>query len=287
MIGQNVTETVESLITAQAAELTPAERKLTAELMRDYPVSGLRSVTKLADDAGVSTPTVIRLARKLGFEGFPEMQAALRSEASGRLNSGAIDDSGWTVASRVSPTFEAFTSAIYRNLARTIERLDPATFAEIADVLADDANRIWLHGGRLTHAQAQYFATLLHIIRADVSLIPVAPTSWPPVIADMGRETVLVLFDIRRYDPALSRLAASAADQGARIILFTDTWGSPIKSFAEKVVSVAIEAPSSWDSTLGLTLAIEALVAETQDRRKIASQDRIEALEELLRSGRI
>ena len=135
MIGQNVTETVESLITAQAAELTPAERKLTAELMRDYPVSGLRSVTKLADDAGVSTPTVIRLARKLGFEGFPEMQAALRSEASGRLNSGAIDDSGWTVASRVSPTFEAFTSAIYRNLARTIERLDPATFAEIADVL--------------------------------------------------------------------------------------------------------------------------------------------------------
>lgn len=281
-----MTDTVENLITAQAAGLTPAERRLTAELMRDYPISGLRSVTKLADDAGVSTPTVIRLARKLGFEGFPEMQAALRSEASGRIAMGAPEDGGWSMAGRVSPTFDGIAAAVYRNLARTIERLDPATFAEIADLLADDTRRIRLHGGRLTRAQALYFATLLHLIRADVSLIPDAPTSWPPVVADLCEKCVLVLFDIRRYDPALARLAEAAAAKGARIVLFTDTWGSPVARVADRVVSVSVEAPSSWDSTLGLTLAVEALVAETQNRRQIASRDRIEAIEDLTRTAR-
>ena len=71
-------EVGKDLLDDQKADLTPAERRLSDSLLRDYPVAGLQSITKLAEAAGVSTPTVIRLARKLGFEGYPEMQAALR-----------------------------------------------------------------------------------------------------------------------------------------------------------------------------------------------------------------
>ena len=60
--------------------LTPSERQLVAVLLQDYPVAGLGSITELARQAGVSTPTVIRTARKLGFEGFPDMQGAIREE---------------------------------------------------------------------------------------------------------------------------------------------------------------------------------------------------------------
>ena len=75
------TRIVKELIQDQTGSLTPAERQLADALMRDYPVAGLQSITKLAEAASVSTPTVIRLARKLGFDGFPELHAALREEA--------------------------------------------------------------------------------------------------------------------------------------------------------------------------------------------------------------
>ena len=49
--------------------LTAAERQLAAVILQDYPVAGLGTITSLAESAGVSTPTVIRMARKLGFGG--------------------------------------------------------------------------------------------------------------------------------------------------------------------------------------------------------------------------
>ena len=64
----NKTVLVGDLLEQHKAELTPAERRLVPFLKSDSLVIELQSITKLADAAEVSTPTVIRLARKLGFE---------------------------------------------------------------------------------------------------------------------------------------------------------------------------------------------------------------------------
>ena len=48
-----------------------------------------------------------------------------------------------------------------------------------------------------------------------------------------------------------------------------------------------VEVPSSWDSTLGINLIVEALIAEVQARRWDKAKDRIESLEDMFRSTRI
>lgn len=282
----SIPDPVRDRIQRAATELTPAERKLSAELLRDYPVAGLQSITKLADAAGISTPTVVRLARKLGFDGFAEMQAALRTEASGQINRPAPAPDGWLKAGAISATFGTFAEAVHRNLADTIARLEPAGFEAIVDLLADWDRRILLMGGRLTRANADYFATLLQIIRPGVGSMPEAASLWPQALVDVDAGTVLVIFDIRRYDPQLAKVADRARARGATLVLFTDNWGSPIARVADHVVNAAVEAPSSWDSTLGLSLVIEAMVAEVQARRPDESQARIDALEDLHRAGR-
>ena len=103
----------------------------------------------------------------------------------------------------------------------------------------------------------------------------------------MDRASVLILFDIRRYERDLERLAELAKERGAEIILFTDQWGSPISGLADHVVNAMIEVPSSWDSTLAINLIIEALVAEVQTRVSDTARERIEALEDMFRSTRI
>ena len=278
---------VKDLIQDRTAELTPAERQVSDMLLRDYPVAGLQSITKLAGAAGVSTPTVIRLARKLGFEGFPELQAALRDEASAQIKQPILKREGWPEGRKDSPVFRGFAEAVFDNLDRTIERLDPKTFDAVARCLADTRRRIVLSGGRITRSNADYFFNHLQIIRPGVTLLSQSPNVWPQYLLDMGPRTVIVIFDIRRYEADLARLATLAKDRGAVIVLFTDQWGSPISKIADHVINAMVEVPSSWDSTLGINLIVEALIAEVQARRWDKAKDRIESLEDMFRSTRI
>ncbi|WP_413717355.1 MurR/RpiR family transcriptional regulator [Silicimonas sp. MF1-12-2] len=278
---------VKDRIQDKTADLTPAERLLSDILMRDYPVAGLQSITKLADAAGVSTPTVIRLARKLGYDGFPEMQAALRDEASAQIKQPILKREGWPEGRKDSPAFRGFAEAVFDNLNHTIERLDPKTFDAIAKCLADPKRQIVMCGGRITRSNADYFFNHLQIIRSGVTLLSQSPNVWPQYLLDMGPKTVLVVFDIRRYEADLARLATLAKERGAVIVLFTDQWGSPISKIADHVVNAMVEVPSSWDSTIAINLIVEALIAEVQTRRWDKARDRIESLEEMFRSTRI
>ncbi len=280
-------EVVKDLLDDQKADLTPAERRLSDSLLRDYPVAGLQSITKLAEAAGVSTPTVIRLARKLGFEGYPEMQAALRDEASAQIKRPILKREGWPSERKDSPSFRGFAEAVFDNLSHTIERLDAKTFNAVARCLADPKRNIVLSGGRITRSNADYFFNHLQIIRPGVSLLSQSPNVWPQYLLDMGPKSVLVVFDIRRYERDLGKLAKLAREQGAVIVLLTDQWGSPISKIADHTFNAAVEVPSSWDSTLGINLIVEALIAEVQAQRWEKSKDRIESLEDMFRATRL
>ena len=279
--------TVKDRIEQQATDLTPAERQLSGVLLRDYPVIGLQSITKLAESAGVSTPTVIRLARKLGFDGFPELQDALRDEASAQIRQPAAPEGSPPGADHLPETVARFSEAVFQNLRQTLERLTPETFEAIADALADPGHRIAFLGGRITRANADNFFNHLQIIRSGVALLSQSPNVWPQYLLDMGPETVLVVFDIRRYEPTLNKFAELAKERQAKIVLFTDQWGSPITKIADQTVRAAIDVPSSWDSTLGLNLVVEALIAEIQAQRSDDARTRIDELERMLKTTRL
>ncbi|MEQ9244330.1 MurR/RpiR family transcriptional regulator [Roseovarius indicus] len=280
-------ETLKDRLKDKASQLTPAERFLSDTLLKDYPMSGLQSITKLADAAGVSTPSVIRLARKLGFDGFPEMQAALREEASAQIKKPILKREGWPEGRKDSPAFRNFAETVFENLDQTIKRLDPATFDALAKALADTQRNVFLLGGRITRSNADYFFNHLQIIRPGVTLLSQSPNVWPQYLIDMGPSSVLVIFDIRRYEADLARLADLAKQRGVVIVLFTDQWGSPISKSADYVINALVEVPSSWDSTLGINLIVEALIAAIQTQRLEKARDRIEALEDMFRSTRI
>ena len=69
-------DSVAGLVRAQFEALTRAERQLANSLLEGYPLSGLASITAVAEAAEVSTTTVVRLVQKLGFKGFPSFRRA-------------------------------------------------------------------------------------------------------------------------------------------------------------------------------------------------------------------
>ena len=273
--------TIHDRVRARMPDLTDAERRLAAHLLDRSLVPGLQSVHRLAQEAEASAPTVVRLARKLGFRGFPELQDAIRGEVAARVRPPLARMDDWD-APDPGHRLARFARAATGNIARTLDRLDLAGFDRAAAMLADPARRLHLAGGRITRSNALAFAGHLQLIRAGVVVLDPAPAAWPQALLDVGPSSVLVLFDIRRYERDLERLAGIVAGQGGAVVLFTDQWGSPAERHAAITFRAHVEAPSAWDSTLALALLVEALAAEVQRRIPGAASERIRALEETL-----
>lgn len=278
--------TIAEKLRFKAGELTAAERKLMAALFADYPVAGLSSMSEFARQAAVSTPSVLRLAKKLGFSGFPAFQEALRAELSARLQNPIAKHDRWSAEAPDTHILNRFATAAMENLSGSLKLLDHRSFDAVAALLADRRNRIHLTGGRITHALATYLFTHLNMARPGVALLPSAPAIWPQQLLDIGRGDVLVVFDIRRYDARMLEFAASARERGARIVLITDQWISPIARLAVHSLTLRIEAPSSWDSNIVPLFVAEALIAATVNARWPQTQARIRELESLADPGR-
>ena len=59
--AESPSDMIEDRLAQRFGPLTPSERLLAGHLTRHYPVAGLGSMPQLAREAGVSTPTVLRL----------------------------------------------------------------------------------------------------------------------------------------------------------------------------------------------------------------------------------
>lgn len=274
-------EMIEDRLAQRFEALTPSERLLAGHLTRHYPVAGLGSMPQLAKEAGVSTPTVLRLVQKLGFRGYPDFQTQLRAEVEARLESPLSKHARWTQGVPRTHILNRFADAVLTNLSVTLGRIDHAEFDACAALLADPARRVLVIGGRITHALADYLVTQLGIVRPGVSALPSQSSAWPSALLEMRPGDVLIVFDIRRYERATLQLAEMAAERGAEVVLITDPWISPISAYARFRFAAQIEVPSAWDSSTALMVLIETLLAAVQELNWPQAQDRMTRLEAL------
>lgn len=278
--------TVAERMRAGFEDLTRAERQLANAMLASYPVLGLDSITAVANASGVSTPTVVRMAKKLGFAGFPEMQAALRGELEATISNPIARHDRWAPAPDTH-ILNRFADQVTDNLRQTLQQLGPDTFNAVVALLADRARAVHVVGGRITRTLADYFFTHLQMVRGGVVQIAPNSNTWPHYVIDMKEGDVLVAFDMRRYEQEMLRLAEMARARGAKLVLFTDQWGSPAAKQAAHSFHARIEAPSAWDSSVVTLFIVEAIIAAVQDEMWDEASARMKSLEDLFDQTRM
>lgn len=98
-------------------------------------------------------------------------------------------------------------------------------------------------------------------------------------LIDVGKKTVLVIFDFRRYQESSIQFAEEAAERGATIVLVTDPYLSPISHVANCVLPVQVEAPSPFDSQIAAMAMVEILVAGLIEQLGDKARLRLEMIE--------
>jgi DNA-binding MurR/RpiR family transcriptional regulator len=247
-------------------DLTRAERRVARTVIAGYPVSGLGTVADLAAMSSTSSASVVRLVQKLGFEGYSQFQSAIREELATR-SSGPADridrgDASWTEPG----TLARVASAAAETVASIQETIPESEFEAAVELLCDPARPVKLVGGRVTGLLGEYLVHHLGRARHHVRTFPTDSRGRHSALLDITRRDVLVVLDVRRYDPDVAAIATAAARRGASVVLLTDVLMSPIASIAQVVLPTRVDAPSPFDTTVAQLVVLEALATATVAR---------------------
>lgn len=268
--------TIAERIRGKLGELPAAERRVALLLLSSDPVTALEPVAALAARAHASPPTVLRLLDRLGFEGYPSFQQAVKAELAARLSSPLqMYPSG--------PAAEGLAERMLDDLGHSVlaarTQLATGELDAAAALLADQRRPVVVIGGRFSAMLADYLVAHLQLLRPGVARVPAAPSDRAAMLLDVDRRHIVVAFDYRRYQHDTVAFGTGAADRRASVVLFTDRYLSPLASRADVVLSTEVAAPSPFDVLTPAVALVETLVACLVDRLGDEPRSRIAAFD--------
>lgn len=240
-------------------ELSEAERRVGRGLLSDYPASGLGTSHTLAAAAGVSAPTVVRFAMRLGFGGFSDMQRQLRAEVSTSASSPVLRTLAQSSKRQPSTPFSAAMQRREEAIRSTLQLIPCSELTSATVLIADSPKQVLVTGGFFSASVARIMALQLSQVRSNVVFVEEPLRRDAGLILDAKKRSVVIMFDLRRYEHSALEFAEQAKSRGIDVILITDRWMSPVAAVADVVLPVDVEAVP-FDTFVGLLALVESVV---------------------------
>jgi DNA-binding MurR/RpiR family transcriptional regulator len=210
------------------SSLTPSEAAVARLILNDPAGSVRLSVEALAQRAGVSTTTVMRLCQTLGFGGFKDLKLTLAAEVGGGVavlpDPVQSGDSPLQIATKV---FQADIEAIRQ----TLGMLDEKTLSAAVERL-DGARKVEVYGvgSSAPIATDAYY----RLLRIGLEVSVVTDSHMQAVSAGLltPRDVALVISHTGRTSETLSA-ASHAKARGATVIGLTSFFRTPLVELAD------------------------------------------------------
>ncbi len=254
------------------------QKKLANAVLNDYEKVAGMTAARLGRYVGVSESTVVRFSGTLGFDKYAEFQLAVEDLLRKKLTlNQRIDATKERIYRR--DIIENVMKADINRLRNTMERLDKKVFSDSVDSIIK-AKNIYVIGARGSEALAKMLQYNLSLIFDNVKFI--IPSSTAEVfeqIYSIGSEDTLIAFCYPRYSSKVVNAVKYARNNGARVILFTDTEASPPAEYASLLLLSQVDFASFMDSLVAPICIINALIIEITNRREGEIRRRFDNLE--------
>lgn len=265
-------QTISEAIAAVRDRLTSTERRIAEAIVDEPTLLAFGTVSDVAARVGTSRPSVVRFASKLGFGGYPALQALARQGLTQQLGrpSQRVREGRRTRTSDL----ETLTAAI-STLGRLVR---VGELSALASRIAA-ARAVWIASGETSRAAAYALRSGLGIIRADVHLLD--DHELGRQLAGAGPEDIAIVSDFPRYRRTTMAAARALSAHGVPIIAITDGPLSPLAPLADTLVAMSVPAIGPFDSSVPTVALMELLVAEAAQVDRDGVRSRIDATEKL------
>lgn len=268
-------------IAERGAGLTKAERRVAEVVLARPQLVAFGTVAELAKASGVGAATVVRMASKLGLDGFTELQSEVRRELAGLLRPAAerIRDPA------DHDPIQHHLELELENVRSTLSGLGADVLAASVEHLADLDGEVLVVSGDASLGIAAHLVAELDALRPGVSLLDGNEVAVRRRLALIEPPSSVVLIDIRRYDRWVVEAARDARAHGAWILSLTDSVLSPLASLSDAVVVLHAGGGGPFDSHVGTVAVGNLLVAATAHRLRAVATDRLDRAEHAWRDS--
>ena len=261
-------------IRSHGRDLTAAERRVAEAILAAPQAVAFGTVADLAAAADVGAASVVRLATKLDFDGYSDLQACIQGDLAAQLR---------PAAERIHDASDgARTRHIVSELANvraTLESVDDHDLAALVARLADLDREVVVLSGEASAGVADQFAAKLHQLRGGVSVLRGSEVAVRRDLALIAPRATALVIDLRRYEQWVLDAHAALSAGGIWSAGLTDSMLSPIATRAEVTFVLAAESVSPFDSHVGTLALLNLVVAEVATTLKMSATERLADIE--------
>lgn len=255
--------------------LSPRERRVADLILSDPSSVAFGTVASVATATGVGNSTVMRFAATIGFDGFSDLQHAVRTELGGRLRQATHRVRQPQPGEPIGRSLETELA----NISETFARLDRVALSKAATRIAR-CPRVGVIAGDTARGVAQDFATQLGMVRRDVELVDTGSIALTRSLTWFSRDDVVIAIDTARYEHTVTLACEHAAERGVPLVAISDSHLSPIASVAKWSFQILDHGAGPFDSFVGalaLTNLVVNLVTKELGRGAVRHIDRLDA----------
>lgn len=236
-------------------------------VIADYLTENLNDIAfytleELAAKIGVSTTTIIRFSRTLGYNGYSEMQKDIQSNIQTKV---ALPQRLLNQKEQPANTLldDSFQNDIY-NIQRTLEAQNDGDLQKAIDYISEAPN-VYILGMRSSFTISYYIASRLGEIRENTHLIQSAGMSYPEEIVSAKEGDVCIACLFPRYSKLTTTMLSWLKNEGVKVVLITSQNYSAVRGYGDIILPCSISSISYKNSFAGpLCLSNYLIAAITQ-----------------------
>ncbi|MDR7869629.1 MAG: MurR/RpiR family transcriptional regulator [Tissierellaceae bacterium] len=268
------------LIYKKYDDLTTSEKIIADYLVDNFNHIVYDTLNTLAQKIGVSTTSIIRFAKAMGFSGYSELQDSIRDYTKSDDPFNVVRNFKELEEENKDEFFENSLNKDIDNIKNTIKAISKTDLENAIDLLASSRN-VYVIGYNDSFTLAYYMALRLSQVRESVHLLQPVGGMYPMEIASSNEEDVLIAYLYPRYSLNTINIINKARSNGTKVLIITAHDTIKIKHYSDVIlptyvhglgVRESLVAPISLTDYLSSSVA---LVNPNKSKKLITYADRI------------
>ena len=275
-------------IRKQIDSLTP-ELQRAARWVADHPSeTGFLSMRQQARSAGVSAPTMVRLARALGFADYASLRRPFQDAMAGRSLEYGSRASALQAApegTRIARLAQELASSQLEDV-RSVQALNTPALIETVVRAIGGASRVGFLGVRASFGIAFQFCYAYNLIACNGVLFDGLGSIVHDQVEVLDKNDVLIAISQSPYSAPTVESVQAAAARGVTVIALTDSALSPLARAATHTLRFRADSVSFFPSMIAPLALAELLLARLAARGGKAVLERLAQVERRLTGQR-
>ncbi len=254
----------------------------------DYFSANLNSVAfkrldELSANIGVSTTTIIRFARMLGYSGYTDMQQDVQASIRGQMSlPERLNTSGKNV-NQDQLLLETFQNDI-QNIKATIEAISHDDLTAVVEKIIHAPN-VYVLGVRGSFSLAHYLSFRLAQIKKGVHLIPGTGMTYPEEITSINQDDLCICFLMPRYSKITANIIAQLKKKGVTIVLITEQNTPEISPYGDIILPCRTKGISYKKSLVAPFSVCNYILNSVALKDHDNAKEMLDRTEEILKDG--